>query len=236
MRVATWGAIGKASGASRRRPSAPRGHEGGACKLGRYYCEKVGSTTKHTVFIGMLNHLSTVISVPVRIAAMRAKHYVLLGMLLSFGTTDAGLLKKIDPILTPDLLYVLRAMGHGDKLCICDCNFPAAEVSCRTTSGRHIILAGVDLPRAMDAVLELMPLDYFVDSPAGHMAPQTGGEMPPAGEEVISEVRKSTSPTRTKPFDHKSNYNHLCHAASCHATPRHATPRHATPRHRHMLS
>ena len=35
-RVATCGAVGKARDASRRRPSALRGHEGGACKLGRY--------------------------------------------------------------------------------------------------------------------------------------------------------------------------------------------------------
>ena len=37
----------------------------------------------------------------------------------------------------------------------------------------------------MDAILDLMPLDYFVESPAGHMAPQEGAAMPPAGEEVI---------------------------------------------------
>lgn len=42
---------------------------------------------------------------------------------------SGGLLKKVDPILTADLLHVLRSMGHGDQLCICDCNFPAAEVT-----------------------------------------------------------------------------------------------------------
>jgi len=45
-----------------------------------------------------------------------------------------GLLKGIDPLLTADLLYTLRNMGHGDKLCVCDCNFPAAEVASKTTS------------------------------------------------------------------------------------------------------
>ena len=38
----------------------------------------------------------------------------------------------------------------------------------------------------MDAILDLLPLDYFVESPAGHMAPQEGAIMPPAGEEVIA--------------------------------------------------
>ena len=45
----------------------------------------------------------------------------------------------------------------------------------------------VDLPRALDAVPSLMPLDLFVKVPAVYMAPQEGSEMPPAGEEVINE-------------------------------------------------
>ena len=109
-------------------------------------------------------------------------------LLLLTTAAHAGLLKKIDPILTPDLLHVLRSMGHGDQLCICDCNFPAAEVATKTTSGQHITLEGIDLPSAMDAILDLLPLDYFVDSPAGHMAPQEGATMPPAGEEVIQQA------------------------------------------------
>lgn len=36
-----------------------------------------------------------------------------------------GLLKGIDPLLTADVLHVLRSMGHGNKLVVCDCNFPA---------------------------------------------------------------------------------------------------------------
>ena len=46
-----------------------------------------------------------------------------------------GLLKGLDPALTADLLYTLRSMGHGDELVITDCNFPAAEVAGKTTSG-----------------------------------------------------------------------------------------------------
>jgi L-fucose mutarotase len=37
----------------------------------------------------------------------------------------------------------------------------------------------------MDAVLDLMPLDYFVESAAEHMAPQDGAPLPDAGAEVI---------------------------------------------------
>ena len=35
------------------------------------------------------------------------------------------MLKNLDPVLTPDLLQVLRAMGHGDEIVIVDANYPA---------------------------------------------------------------------------------------------------------------
>ena len=35
------------------------------------------------------------------------------------------MLININPILNPELLYNLRAMGHGDKLVLTDANFPA---------------------------------------------------------------------------------------------------------------
>jgi L-fucose mutarotase len=99
-----------------------------------------------------------------------------------------GLLKGIDPLLTADLLHVLRSMGHGDKLCVCDCNFPAAEVATKTTSGKCIILT-VSLPEALSAICSVLPLDFFVESPAGYMAPQAGVAMPPAGIEVLEALQ-----------------------------------------------
>ena len=99
-----------------------------------------------------------------------------------------GLLKGIDPLLTADLLHVLRSMGHGDKLCVCDCNFPAAEVATKTTSGKCIILT-VSLPEALSAICSVLPLDFFVESPVGYMAPQAGVAMPPAGIEVLTALQ-----------------------------------------------
>jgi L-fucose mutarotase len=46
------------------------------------------------------------------------------------------MLKSIDPILNADVLYALRAMGHGDDLVICDTNFPADAVARQTVLGR----------------------------------------------------------------------------------------------------
>ena len=41
------------------------------------------------------------------------------------------MLKNIDPILTGDLLAILRNMGHGDEIVVTDANFPATAVAQR---------------------------------------------------------------------------------------------------------
>ena len=98
-----------------------------------------------------------------------------------------GLLKGIDPLLTADLLWVLRSMGHGDKIAIVDCNFPAYEVAKKTTSGKLIQLA-VDLPTATKAICSVLPLDFFVDNPARFMGPSPGVGMPEEGKQVQVEA------------------------------------------------
>ncbi|MCY4113545.1 MAG: ribose ABC transporter [Chloroflexi bacterium] len=75
------------------------------------------------------------------------------------------MLKGIDPLLGPDLLRVLAAMGHGDEVVIADANFPA-EASAR----RLVRLDGVDAARAAQAILSVLPLDEYVDAPAAVMA------------------------------------------------------------------
>lgn len=95
-----------------------------------------------------------------------------------------GLLKGLSPVLTPDLLWALRAAGHGDEIVVVDANFPAEEVSKKVTSGMKIELAGVTLPEALEAICEVYPLDFFISEPARYMAP-TEGPLPPLGEEVI---------------------------------------------------
>ena len=74
------------------------------------------------------------------------------------------MLKGLDPLLSADLLHVLRAMGHGDELVIVDANFPA------TSMGRRVVrMDGVSATRALEAVLSVMPLDDFVDAPCARM-------------------------------------------------------------------
>ena len=95
------------------------------------------------------------------------------------------MLKGVHPLLTPELLGVLAAMGHGDDLAVVDANFPATSVAVETAHGRPIYLPGASLAEAVEAVLSLFPLDSFVDQPALCMASDSGpSEMPPVQKEV----------------------------------------------------
>ncbi len=79
------------------------------------------------------------------------------------------MLKNLNPLLTPELLYVLRAMGHGDELVLADCNFPSDSIATQTTHGSLIRLDGNTIPEAADAILSVFPLDSFVDFPVLRM-------------------------------------------------------------------
>ena len=99
------------------------------------------------------------------------------------------MLKSLDPILTADLLYALRAMGHGDDLVICDTNFPADSVARQSVLRRLIRLDGVTAPRAARAILSVMPLDPFVDKPAIRMeVVDKPNELPAVQSEVQREI------------------------------------------------
>lgn len=75
------------------------------------------------------------------------------------------MLKGIPPILGPDLLHILRAMGHGDEIAIVDANYPG------DSAGPELVrLDGLTATDVLDAVLTLMPLDTFVDEQAIGMA------------------------------------------------------------------
>ena len=78
------------------------------------------------------------------------------------------MLKSIDPLLNADVLYALRAMGHGDDLIIADTNFPSDSVARQTVLGR-LLRIDASAARAAKAILSVMPLDSFVEFPALRM-------------------------------------------------------------------
>jgi L-fucose mutarotase len=79
------------------------------------------------------------------------------------------MLKMIDNRLNAEVLYVLRAMGHGDTLVISDTNFPADSIARQTVYGELLRMDNLTAGQAAQAVLSLFPLDTFVDDFAGRM-------------------------------------------------------------------
>ena len=101
------------------------------------------------------------------------------------------MLKSLDPLLNADVLYALRSMGHGDELIICDTNFPADSVAKETVLGQ-LLRIDASAARVAKAVLSVMPLDSFVDKPAGRMEiVGKPNEIPPVQAEVQVEIDKA---------------------------------------------
>ncbi len=76
------------------------------------------------------------------------------------------MLKGIPKILSPELLKVLCEMGHSDRLVIADGNFPVESM------GKNAIVIRMDghgVPEILDAILQVMPLDAYVEKPVNLM-------------------------------------------------------------------
>ena len=84
------------------------------------------------------------------------------------------MLKTIPPILSPELLKVLMEMGHGDEIVLADANFPAASMA-----RRLVRCDGHNIPELLDAVLQFLPLDTYVDMPVALMAVVPGDTFEP---------------------------------------------------------
>lgn len=74
------------------------------------------------------------------------------------------MLKGLNPLLNPDLLHALAAMGHGDEIVLVDANFPATSVAAETVTG-HPLRVDADALTALEAVLSVFPLDTFDGAP-----------------------------------------------------------------------
>ena len=94
------------------------------------------------------------------------------------------MLKGIPSILTPELLKILMEMGHGDTLCIGDGNFPAASI---TKDSKLVRLDGHGVPEILDAILQLFPLDPYVEEPVSLMEVVPGD---PVETPIWDEYRK----------------------------------------------
>jgi L-fucose mutarotase len=95
------------------------------------------------------------------------------------------MLKGINPLLNAEVLYVLRAMGHGDDLIVADTNFPSDSVARQTQFGKLLRIDNTSAAETIEAVLSVMPLDTFVDDSAARMEiVGSANEVPPVQQEV----------------------------------------------------
>jgi L-fucose mutarotase len=78
------------------------------------------------------------------------------------------MLRGIDPILNADVLYALRAMGHGDDLIIADTNFPSDSIARETVLG-DVLRIDRSAAEVIRAVLSVYPIDTFVDDAAARI-------------------------------------------------------------------
>ena len=92
------------------------------------------------------------------------------------------MLKGLSPILSPELLQVLRSMGHGDEIVVVDANFPADSMA-----QRLVRLDGLPVTAVTDAILSVMPLDDFVPEAAWRM--EVVGD-PIAEQPIFAEFRE----------------------------------------------
>jgi len=85
----------------------------------------------------------------------------------------------ISPLLSPELLATLCAMGHGDELVLADAHFPGHSVHSKV-----IRADGLRIAPLLDAILPLLALDEYVATPVFMMAPVPGDQLDPAVEQA----------------------------------------------------
>ncbi|WP_108483154.1 RbsD/FucU family protein [Oceaniglobus ichthyenteri] len=101
------------------------------------------------------------------------------------------MLRNIPAILSPDLLWTLRAMGHGDDIVIVDANFPGTAMGQRCHR-----LDGISATDVLSAILAIMPLDSFVPDPALVMQVV---DNPDATPPVVTEFQSIVTQTADNP-------------------------------------
>ena len=97
------------------------------------------------------------------------------------------MLKNIPPVISPELMYILMEMGHGDEIVLADGNFPAANVA-----QRLVRCDGHGVPEILEAVLKFFPLDIYVDQPVALMSVVPGDDTKPTIWEDYRKIIKAS--------------------------------------------
>lgn len=122
------------------------------------------------------------------------------------------MLKGIPNLLSPELLKILMEMGHGDRIVIGDGNFPHASIA------KDSILVRMDghgVCDILDAILTLMPLDTYVETPVALMEVVPGDNVEtPIWDEYAKIVEKHQPGTK---IGHIERFKFYDEARKCYA-------------------
>jgi L-fucose mutarotase len=120
----------------------------------------------------------------------------------------------IPPLLGPEFLAILRAMGHGDEIAIVDGNYPAEE------HARRLVRAdGHGLIDVLDAVLSVLPVDDF--GPDALFRSTVGSDaatLDPVHREVIDSCARHAPAIPVIPLVGKAFYDRVREAYAVIAT------------------
>lgn len=124
------------------------------------------------------------------------------------------MLNKIPKILPPELVKIMMQMGHGDEMVIGDGNYP-----CDSMGTRVVRLDGHCVPEILDAVLELMPLDPYVEKPTALMEVVPGDPIVPTVWDTYAEILEKHGHTiPSEMVERFAFYERAKHAFVCVAT------------------
>ena len=74
------------------------------------------------------------------------------------------MLINVNPLISPEILQLIRSMGHGDKFVLSDANFPSYS-----HANKLYRMDGLSIPEAAKALLSHFPLDSFIPHPVERM-------------------------------------------------------------------
>jgi L-fucose mutarotase len=100
-------------------------------------------------------------------------------------------LKNINPLISPDLLYQLYIMGHGDEIIFADAHFPGHSLN------KNVIRCdGLKIPDLLEAILPLFEIDSYSKESITMMDAVQGDKLDPNVEKnyinVISKYSEET--------------------------------------------
>ena len=96
------------------------------------------------------------------------------------------MLINVNPLISPEILQLIRSMGHGDKFVLSDANFPSYS-----HANKLYRMDGLNIPQAAEALLSHFPLDSFIPHPVERMEiDEKPEEVNDVHQDLIDTVKK----------------------------------------------